>query len=72
MTIGVTMFGLGLRRGRVVPGWWAWLFGACGPGALAATALIGHIPSGPTLPFAVVWLVVGSMLLRSSGVGHHP
>ena len=68
MIVGVTMYGLALRRSSVVPQRWAWMFLACGPGALVSMGLIGHIPSGPTLPFALVWLVVGSMLLLSKGI----
>ena len=68
MIVGVIMYGLALHRSKVVPQGWAWMFLACGPGALVSMGLIGHIPSGPTLPFAVVWLVVGSMLLLSKGI----
>lgn len=68
MMVGVTMYGLAMRRSKVVPGWWAWMFVACGPGGLATMALIGHIPSGPTLAFAIVWVVVGSMFLLGRGM----
>lgn len=63
MVVGVSMWGLALVRGRVVPRCWAWMFLACGPGALVSMGLVRHIPSGPTLSFAIVWMLVGSMLL---------
>ena len=63
MIIGVTLYGAALRASKLVPVWSAWMLVACGPGALAFTALDGYIPSGPTFPFAIVWLVIGFMFL---------
>lgn len=63
MAIGVTMYGVAIRRASTVPRWCAWMFIACGPGAFAFMALIGHIPSGPTFPFALTWIAIGFMLL---------
>jgi hypothetical protein len=63
MMIGVTTWGGGLLRARVVPVLWAWLMVVCGPGAAVTLFLIGHVPSGPTLSFAIVWLVVGCLIL---------
>jgi len=37
------------------------------PGALVFLLLIGHIPSGPTFPFAISWVTVGAMLLSRKG-----
>jgi hypothetical protein len=63
MMIGVTTWGVGLLRARVVPVLWTWLMVVCGPGAVVTLFLIGHVPSGPTLSFAIVWLVVGCLIL---------
>ncbi|WP_332666429.1 hypothetical protein [Aeromicrobium sp.] len=63
VVVGVTIWGLALLRCRVVPRAWAWLLLVCGPGAFVSAGLIGHIPSGPTLSFAIAWLVVGCMLM---------
>lgn len=68
MTIGVTIYGIALHRSRVVPRWCAWLFVACGPVAIVFAALIGHVPSGPTFPFALTWLAIGFMLLFNRGI----
>lgn len=65
MIVGVTMWGGGLVRGDVLPVSWAWLVCCCGPGAVASSVLIGHVPSGPTLAFAIVWLVVGCLMLAA-------
>lgn len=59
MVVGVTVWGLALARARVVPASWAWLMLLCGPAAIASTAIVGHLPSGPTTAFALVWLLVG-------------
>jgi hypothetical protein len=69
MAVGVTTYGVALHRSRVVPRWCAWMFILCGPGTLIFMVLIGHIPSGPTFPFAVTWLVLGFMLLLKKGIG---
>lgn len=66
MSIGVTMWGIALVRSQA-PVRWAWLFVACGPGALVTTVLMGHIPSGPTLSFACIWVVVGSVVVFGRG-----
>lgn len=73
MMVGATMWGLGSRRGKALPRLWCWLFVACGPGALVTSFLLGHLPSGPTLSFALVWLVVGvSLVLRPVGASAEP
>lgn len=63
MIVGVSLWGVGMVRAGVIPAVWAWLMVACGPAALASSMLVGHLPSGPTLPFALVWLVVGGLIL---------
>ena len=62
MIFGVSLWGLALLR-SAAPVRWAWLFVGCGPGALGTSLLAGHIPSGPTLAFACVWLVVGVVVM---------
>lgn len=59
LAIGSTVWGLGVRRGGTVPTWWAWLLIAVGPLSVLCLFLLGHVPSGPTLPFAVAWLLLG-------------
>ena len=68
MAVGVTMYGVALRRSGVVPRWCAWMLVSCGPGTMVFLFLIGHIPSGPTFPFALSWLVVGFILLFKRGI----
>ncbi len=63
LAIGTTVYGIALLRSKVLPSGCAWLLVACGPGIFVFFPLIGHIPSGPTFPFAISWLVVGCMLL---------
>ncbi|HZJ05309.1 MAG TPA: hypothetical protein VFD59_07550 [Nocardioidaceae bacterium] len=63
LAVGVTVYGVALLPSGVVPRWCAWLLVSCGPGAIVFSLLIGHIPSGPTFPFALAWLMVGLMLL---------
>lgn len=65
MIVGVTIWGVALVRERVVPVQWAWLMILCGPGAVASLVLVGHLPSGPTLSFAIVWLLVGGLILSA-------
>lgn len=67
--VGATVYGAALLRSKVVPRWCALLIVSCGPGALAFTAVIGHIPSGPTFLFAISWLIVGFMLLFTTAIG---
>lgn len=62
MMVGVTMWGLALLRGTS-PVRWAWVFVACGPGALGTLFVLGHVPSGPTLAFALAWLVAGVIVM---------
>jgi hypothetical protein len=66
MIVGVTVWGIALVRGKVVPASWAWLMVICGPAAIASLVFIGHVPSGPTISFAVVWFVVGCLVLSPS------
>jgi hypothetical protein len=63
MVVGVSWWGIGMVRAGVVPALWAWLMVGCGPAALASSILVGHVPSGPTLAFALVWPVVGGLVL---------
>ena len=63
MIVGVTMWGIAGVRSDVLPRLWSWTLLSCGPGALATSALVGHLPSGPTLSFALAWLIVGTLLL---------
>ena len=65
MMIGVTMWGVALLRAGTVPVLWAWLMVMCGPEAAATLVLIGHVPSGPTLSFAIVWILAGCLILSS-------
>jgi hypothetical protein len=67
LSIGTAVYGVGLLRGGVVPRWCGWLLVSCLPAVFIIFPLIGHIPSGPTLPIAVAWLMVGSMLLLKKG-----
>lgn len=60
--VGTTLYGAATLRGGVLPPWSSWLLVAGGPGAFAGMALTGHVPSGPTLLFAVSWLAVGTLL----------
>ncbi len=68
VAIGVSTYGVALLRSKVVPGWAAWMLILCGPGTFVFMSLIGHIPSGPTFPFAVTWLVLGLMLVFKKGI----
>jgi hypothetical protein len=70
LAVGTTFYGLVLWRGRVLPRGVAGLFLACLPGVVTGSWLMGHIPSGPTLPFALTWLALGVALWR--GTRHQP
>lgn len=63
LSVGCAIFGATRLRSGVIPTWSGWLLVGCLPGAFIGLALIGHIPSGPTLPIAIAWLLLGSMLL---------
>jgi hypothetical protein len=63
LSIGTTVYGLATLQSRVLPTWCAWLLIAGGPGSFVFQILIGHIPSGPTFPFALSWLFVGWILV---------
>lgn len=67
-SIGATLYGVATLQSRVLPPWCAWLLVACLPGVFIFLLLIGHIPSGPTFLFAVVWLIIGYMLLFKQGI----
>lgn len=68
LAVGCTVFGIGLRRAAAVPAWSAWLFVACTPALIPTVLLVGHIPSGPTLPVAVAYIGLGAVLwARSPG-----
>jgi hypothetical protein len=64
LLIGTTLFGISGVRAKQIPIWSAWLLIISGPGALVATWLIGHIPSGPTFLFACTWIALGYLLWR--------
>ena len=62
LAVGCTVFGIGLRRAAALPAWSAWLFVVCAPALVPSFLLIGHIPSGPTLPVAVAYIGLGAVL----------
>ncbi len=62
LLVGTTLVGIASLRAKQIPAWSAWLAIVGGPGAIAATLLIGHIPSGPTFLFACAWAAVGYLL----------
>ncbi|MBL8056021.1 MAG: hypothetical protein JNK29_04950 [Anaerolineales bacterium] len=67
MNLGALLSGLaGLRAGGLPRGL-AWLLTTCFPGLFAVQFLIGHIPSSPTLLFAVAWLALGHRLQAPAG-----
>lgn len=61
--VGMSVYGVALRRSGVLPNSCAWMFVLCGPGLVGFMVLVGHIPSGPTFPLALTWLAVGAALL---------
>lgn len=65
---GTTLYGVATFRGGVLPPWCSWFLVAGGPGAFAGMALTGHVPSGPTLLFAVSWLAVGILLISETSL----
>jgi hypothetical protein len=67
LLVGTTLFGITALYAAYIPSWSAWLLILAGPGALGATWLIGHIPSGPTLLFAIAWAIVGYVLWQRGG-----
>jgi hypothetical protein len=64
LLVGTTLFGIASLQAKRIPIWSAWLLIIAGPGAIVATWLIGHIPSGPTFLFACSWVVLGYILWR--------
>jgi len=66
--IGTTLYGVAILRSNVIPRWCGWLLVSCLPGAFIFTWLIGHLPSGPTFPFAVSWLILGYILVFKKGI----
>lgn len=65
--VGMSIYGVALRRSGVLPNSCAWMFLLCGPGLVGFTALVGHVPSGPTFPLALTWLAAGGALLNFEG-----
>ncbi len=63
LTLGSAVYGLALVRAHVVPAWCGWMLVGCAPGTLMSTFLVRHIPSGPTLPLAIVCVALGFMLV---------
>jgi hypothetical protein len=62
LVVGCTAFGIGLRRAAAIPAWSASLFVVCAPALVPSFLLIGHIPSGPTLPVAVAYIGLAAVL----------
>jgi len=65
LLVGTTLFGIATLRAKQVPTWSAWLLIIAGPGAIVATWVIGHLPSGPTFLFACSWVVLGGILSQA-------
>lgn len=63
LSVGVTVYGVAALRSSLMPAWCAWLLIISGPGVFVGLSLIGHIPSGPSLPLALAWLVIGGVLV---------
>jgi hypothetical protein len=72
LSIGTAVYGVGLLRSGIIPRWCAWLLVSSLPGIFVMFPLIGHIPSGPTLPIAIAWLMIGSVLLLNKGLRPQP
>lgn len=64
LAVGTSLYGLVLWRSHVLPRGVAGLFLACMLGVVTGSWLMGHIPSGPTLPFALAWLALGAAFSR--------
>lgn len=65
LAVGCTLLGMAWRRGAA-PAPVAWLFMACGPAYAPGFLLVGHVPSGPTLPIAIAFIGLGIALSRRS------
>jgi len=63
LALGSTAYGIALVRARVVPSWCGWMLVGCAPATVVAMFLVGHLPSGPTLPLAIVCVPLGFMLV---------
>lgn len=61
--VGAVVYGVAMLQRAVLPGWLGWLLIGCLPGAFIVTWIIGHIPSGPTVPFAAFFLALGYVLV---------
>jgi len=66
LSLGSTANGIALLRIRTWPAWSSWLLILCLPGCFIFVALIGHVPSGPTLQVAVAYLGAGFALINRS------
>lgn len=64
LATGASLSGIASLRGRILPRWVSWLMLLCLPGMFACFFLIGHIPSGPTLPVALAFIGLGWLLLH--------
>lgn len=62
---GSAMYGAAHLRLGVLPRWVAWLLALAGPVGIVGMLLTGHIPSGPTLGFALASVGLGSVLWTS-------
>ena len=63
LAIGATVYGAAALRAGVLPGKVAWPLALALPAVFLVIPLIGHIPSGPTFPLAIVWVIIGAFLL---------
>jgi hypothetical protein len=63
LAVGSSVWGLGVRLVNAAPEWWTWLLIAVGPLAVAFLFVFGHLPSGPGLPVAGAWLLLGCLFL---------
>jgi len=67
LALGASLYGIALLRSNRMPRGWSWSLVACGPGSFVSFALIGHVPSGQTFPFAVCWVMLGVLLCFGQG-----
>jgi hypothetical protein len=72
LNFGATLYGVVILRTNIFPKWCGWLMVGCFPGIFVFMFLIGHIPSAPTFPFAVSWLMIGYVLLSNRPYNRAP
>lgn len=66
LVIGAVAYGIALSRLTTAPRWIANLLLGAGLAAVPAMLLVRHLPSGPTLPFALAWIPIGVALWRGT------